>query len=563
MYDLCVRDEWEAIFHHVRANPMLGVMYPPKPGGDGRPGSPSHCATILHEAITSKKLAEGTAPLQVVRQILCQSVQAAQMRDGFGFLPIHTLSARYRTLQLDEATKEGMFVALIMAYRAGLVQLPATSMSTPLHMLLTGPTENTPRYSNLVKAMIENGLQACYMKDAKGRLPIHVACEHGCSLNEFWMLLAANPGAVREVTSDGRTLLSLAECTQYKNPNPQIVGQLKSLSASAGMSTNFLYQQQCNSRPGAHFSAYGLSLGPACPPQQQLTNQGNLPHNHLQAVSAQSLPTPVVSGSTADTANSSRKRKAQQQADILATEDETGRSATIEDRIVDDILGGGIPIKNDIGRLQEYISERKRHYKQALGLPIVEFRTLWREVKKRIREPLDIQFSFPVPEKLAVDASCLVNTERNSDCVVDQDVGRDENRHDEGDGKTDKSGPNVVSSPRTGSALAEKVLAALTKKRRKKKSLIVYVDSSAESGDSENSSENTSPTSNIVSPGGVLPPEKEDFTVNYRLSEAVRERRRLQTTRGEQPSRETAILNVECLKPPVITEAADRLVDDI
>ena len=64
--------------------------------------------------------------------------------------------------------------------------------------------------------MIDQGNQACFMKDKKGYLPAHVACSRHSSPEKLRMLLAVNPGALFERTEDGDTLMDLARKTATK-----------------------------------------------------------------------------------------------------------------------------------------------------------------------------------------------------------------------------------------------------------------------------------------------------------------------------------------------------------
>jgi len=68
------------------------------------------------------------------------------------------------------------------------------------------------------------------MKDAKGYLPIHVACSRHCSPKKLEVLLKANPDSLFETTYDGNTCLSLAMSTATKShPNMTLVNEIKKL----------------------------------------------------------------------------------------------------------------------------------------------------------------------------------------------------------------------------------------------------------------------------------------------------------------------------------------------
>lgn len=65
------------------------------------------------------------------------------------------------------------------------------------------------------------------MKDKKGLLPAHVACMRHCSPEKLRMLLEVNPGALREPTNAGATLLSLAKKSATKaHPNYALIDEL-------------------------------------------------------------------------------------------------------------------------------------------------------------------------------------------------------------------------------------------------------------------------------------------------------------------------------------------------
>jgi len=79
----------------------------------------------------------------------------------------------------------------------------------------------------LTQMMIENGPQACFMKDKKGYLPAHVACSRHCSPEKLRMLLNVNPKSLYSTTNDGKTLLSLAQSTATKShPNFALIEEL-------------------------------------------------------------------------------------------------------------------------------------------------------------------------------------------------------------------------------------------------------------------------------------------------------------------------------------------------
>lgn len=79
----------------------------------------------------------------------------------------------------------------------------------------------------LTRMMIDNGKAASFMRDKKGWLPAHVACNRHCSPEKLQMLLAANPGALFSKTDDGETLDSLARTSATKShPNYALIEEL-------------------------------------------------------------------------------------------------------------------------------------------------------------------------------------------------------------------------------------------------------------------------------------------------------------------------------------------------
>lgn len=76
--------------------------------------------------------------------------------------------------------------------------------------------------------MVQNGREACFMKDKKGYLPAHVACSRHCSPEKLDMLLKVNRGALTSKTNSGDTLLSLAVKTATRtHPNYALIDDLK------------------------------------------------------------------------------------------------------------------------------------------------------------------------------------------------------------------------------------------------------------------------------------------------------------------------------------------------
>jgi hypothetical protein len=84
--------------------------------------------------------------------------------------------------------------------------------------------------------MIQNGPQACFMKDKKGYLPAHVACSRHCSPEKLRMLLHVHPESLLAKTNDGQTLLSLAiGMATRSHPNYALIDALRSQMEKMGL----------------------------------------------------------------------------------------------------------------------------------------------------------------------------------------------------------------------------------------------------------------------------------------------------------------------------------------
>ena len=76
--------------------------------------------------------------------------------------------------------------------------------------------------------MVENGRDACSMKDSKGNLPAHIACSRHCSVEKLKLLLEVNPRALYATTNKGETLITLAHSTATTHhPNHSLIAYLR------------------------------------------------------------------------------------------------------------------------------------------------------------------------------------------------------------------------------------------------------------------------------------------------------------------------------------------------
>mmetsp|Transcript_11448 Transcript_11448/g.21163 ORF Transcript_11448/g.21163 Transcript_11448/m.21163 type:complete len:447 (+) Transcript_11448:521-1861(+) len=211
VFHMCRKNQWTSVLNSVKSNPLIPVT---------QMTMNNHIATtIIHQAITSK--GETKARARVIEDILKVSPQAASIKNGYGSLPLHVIAQR--NTKMDAGTKERLIKKLVSAFPGALVQQGGVGMRTPLHIIFTDYI--SPR---LTEAMIQEGLRACFMKDRKGYLPVHVACSRHCSPEKLQMLLDVNPSSLVAKTNDGDTLLSLAIKTATKShPNYALIDDLR------------------------------------------------------------------------------------------------------------------------------------------------------------------------------------------------------------------------------------------------------------------------------------------------------------------------------------------------
>ena len=191
----------------------------------------NHIATtILHQAITSKGNTDERAA--VISTILRNTPKAAQIKNGYGSLPLHVIAQR--NTKINAATKERLIHELIKAHAGALLESGGVGKRTPLHIIFTDYVS-----PDLTKVMIEKGSRACFMPDKKGYLPAHVACSRHCSPEKLRMLLEVNPQALFDKTNKGETVLDLATKTATKShPNYALIEELnRQISSQGGVNT--------------------------------------------------------------------------------------------------------------------------------------------------------------------------------------------------------------------------------------------------------------------------------------------------------------------------------------
>ena len=240
IFKLCRDGEWDTVLREVMHNPGLAV-------------TPivmdNHITTtVLHQAITSKGDMEARA--RVIRHILRETPRAAAVKNGYGSLPIHVIAQR--NTKLKAKLKEDLIFEFVKAYKDGLVEEGGTGRRTPLHIVFTGkhgrpfPPHDSlciPHNSltslisiialdyvsaRLTKVMIQQGRNACFIRDKKGWLPAHVACSRHCSPEKLRMLLEANPDSLYAKGGVGETILDLAKATATKShPNYALIEEIQ------------------------------------------------------------------------------------------------------------------------------------------------------------------------------------------------------------------------------------------------------------------------------------------------------------------------------------------------
>ena len=235
IFKLCRKDEWDLIYQHVVSNPAVGAAVMTMD---------NHITTtVTHQAITSK--GDVVKRAKVVEHILSVNPKAAEIKNGYGSLPLHVICQR--NTKMTSKVKERLIFQLIEAYPDALVEEGGTGKRTPLHIIFTGThTESHGEatrlflplnvflhssldYINprLVDMMIDRGSHACFMRDKKGWLPAHVACSRHCSPDKLRMLLRVHPGALEERTNDGKSLLDLASASATQShPNFALIEEI-------------------------------------------------------------------------------------------------------------------------------------------------------------------------------------------------------------------------------------------------------------------------------------------------------------------------------------------------
>lgn len=140
--------------------------------------------------------------------------------------------------------------------------------------------------------MIDNGPQACYVKDKKGFLPAHVACSRHCSIDKLRLLLQVNRQALFEKTLDGDTLLDLAmKNSTRSHPNVSLKQELKrwlqTMDQERGPNKKRKQTERNIQRNDKHAKKRNVQMiqsvnAPDCSPKAKLDDNGPNPTKRLQ-----------------------------------------------------------------------------------------------------------------------------------------------------------------------------------------------------------------------------------------------------------------------------------------
>jgi hypothetical protein len=211
VFQLCRKNKWEEVMRRVQLNPRIALS---------TITMDNHIlTTIMHQAITSK----GNVALraQLIRFILHTTPEAAAIKNGYGSLPLHVICQR--NTKLNAKTKEKLIFEIVAAYKEALVLPGGNGKRTPCHVIFTDYVS-----ARLTQTMVDQGAKACFLKDSKGWLPVHVACSRHCSPEKLLMLLQVHPECLYATTNDGQTPLSLAKSTATKtHPNQKLIKEIK------------------------------------------------------------------------------------------------------------------------------------------------------------------------------------------------------------------------------------------------------------------------------------------------------------------------------------------------
>ena len=219
---MCRGNHWDSVFNSIRSNRLIATT---KMRMDN-----NITTTVLHQALTSKGDIRKRA--RVVQEVLGITPHAATIKNGYGTLPLHVISQR--NTKMDSKTKEMLIRNLVEVYPESIIQQGGVGRRTPMHIIFTDYVSPA-----LTSTMIHYGRQACFMRDKKGFLPIHVACSRHCSPEKLEMLLRVNPNSLFTETNDGRSLLDLAKSKATKShPNYALISDIERRLKTASLTVS-------------------------------------------------------------------------------------------------------------------------------------------------------------------------------------------------------------------------------------------------------------------------------------------------------------------------------------
>ena len=126
VFALCRSDRWREILRYLQAEPRMALT--------AMVMANHISSTVLHQAITSR--GDLSAREEVIRHILCETPQAAAVRNGYGSLPLHVIAQR--NTKMTARVKEQLIELLVDAHPAALLEPGGVGRRTPLHIIFTG-----------------------------------------------------------------------------------------------------------------------------------------------------------------------------------------------------------------------------------------------------------------------------------------------------------------------------------------------------------------------------------------------------------------------------------------
>jgi hypothetical protein len=131
LFRLCRSNKWLEILRRVEQCPHIALC--------SITMGNNLATTIIHQAITSKGNMEHRK--NVILTILRVTPKAAEIKNGYGSLPLHVIGQR--NTKIDARTKELLIKELVKAYEGAITEHGGVGKRTPLHILFTGKKRPT------------------------------------------------------------------------------------------------------------------------------------------------------------------------------------------------------------------------------------------------------------------------------------------------------------------------------------------------------------------------------------------------------------------------------------